>query len=46
MISRIRRWWDRRRERRYTMTPYQGALMTNNMEYRDRHYWEINRGRG
>ena len=44
--SRIRRWWDRRGERRYTMTPYQGALMANNMAYRDRHYWEINRGRG
>ena len=46
MIGRIRRWWDRRRSTYPVITGYQWALMQNSMEYRDSHYWQINRGRG
>ena len=28
------------------ITEYQWQLMFNNMEYRDKHYWQINRGNG
>ena len=38
-ISRIRRWYDRRREpRAVTITPAQWALYLNNYDYRSRRY--------
>jgi len=46
MIARIRRWFDRRKNIRCTITSYQWALMQGNMDYRERRYYQINRGRG
>jgi len=44
-ISRIRRRLDSRYQG-IPITEYQWQLMFNNMEYRDKHYWQINRGNG
>ena len=45
LISRIRRRLDSRYQR-IPITEFQWQLMFNNMEYRDKHYWQINRGNG
>jgi hypothetical protein len=46
IIARIHRWIDRQRAL-YTVIPARGwAMHQINQDYRERHYWQINRGNG
>jgi len=45
LISRIRRRLDRRNQGTH-ITPYQWKLLQNSIDYRESHYWQINRGNG